>query len=400
MRVLVVCHRFPYPPTRGGKIRPFNIIKHLSANHEVTVASLSRSREETLAGQGIADHCAHHLMEQVDPASAWLRMIARLPSPGPSSMGYFHSPRLARRIRKELSAKPYDLIFVHCSSVAHYVADVRSVPKIMDFGDMDSQKWLAYAQARRLPLSLGYLLEGKKLERAETRLARSFDFCTCTTRAELESLTALDQKTPSGWFPNGVDLDYFAPTGDPYDSTRICFVGRMDYFPNQDAVKFFCAEVLPQLRAQVPGLGLRIVGANPSQEILDLGKSDGVEVTGTVADVRPFVQGSCLTVAPLKIARGTQNKILESLAMGVPVVSSDLAAKGIDAVADDHLLTARDVSGYVSAVLQLVRDPAARQRLAAAGRARMESHHTWSASMRKLDGFIEQVRQRASGQPG
>src|SRR5262245_46518464 len=196
MRILVVCHRLQFPPPRGGKIRPFHIIRHLSQHHRVTVASLARSEEEARAGEGLADHCARVLVETVSFPAAVARMVGRLPTPSPSSVGYFHSPTLARRIRNEVDVAGFDLIIVHCAFVAHYVARLTSAPKILDFGDVDSQKWLAYAQARRFPLSLGYALEGSKLQRTEARLARQFDLCTCTTAAELQTLEGLAGGVP------------------------------------------------------------------------------------------------------------------------------------------------------------------------------------------------------------
>src|SRR5690606_14104747 len=188
-----------------------------------------RSQLEAQEGAGIAPHCARFLMERVHDPVQWLRMIARLPTPGPSSMGYFHSSDLRRRIRALLRAERFDLIFVHCSSVAPYVAQVRDIPKILDFGDMDSHKWLEYARYKPFPLSAGYWYEGRKMLRAERRLARMFDLCTATTRAEWETLESYATGVPSAWFPNGVDSEFFAPAGDGYDPDTISFVGRMDY---------------------------------------------------------------------------------------------------------------------------------------------------------------------------
>jgi len=391
MKILFVCHRFPFPPSRGGKIRPFNMIRHLDRNHEVTVASLARSPEEAEEGRGIAKHCSRFLCETIPPAAAWLNAWTRLPTATPSSMGYFHSPRLAAQIRREIATGAYDLVLVHCSSVAQYVTGLGAMPRILDFGDMDSQKWLAYARHRRFPASLGFRIEGTKLAREEARLARAFDLSTCTTRAELESLRAIAGGVASSWFPNGVDQSYFAPAGGEYDGNTICFVGRMDYFPNQEAVIGFCRQVLPRLRAAHPSIRLTIVGANPSREIVSLAQAPHITVTGTVPDVRPFVQRSCLTVAPLGIARGTQNKILESLAMGVPVVCSETAAGGVDAVPGEHLLTASDPAGFAEAVSRLIGSQEERERLARAGRRRMETHHAWEVSMRRLDGIIADV---------
>lgn len=389
MRILYVCHRFPYPPKRGGKIRPFNMIRHLAQSHEVVVCSLARSREEAEEGKGIAPYCAEHHVAIVDDRVQTLRMIATLPTPITASASYFHSTRLARTIRRLLAGRRFDLIFVHCSSVAHYVANVRDVPKILDFGDMDSQKWLEYVAYKPWPLSWGYWWEGKRLLAEERRLARRFDFCTATTRAEWETLKSYGVDTPSDWFPNGVDAQTFAPSAEPYDPDAICFIGRMDYYPNQHAMFWFCEHVLPLLREKRPNVKLAIVGADPPPAVRKLGELPGVTVTGSVPQVQPYVTRSALTVAPLAIARGTQNKILEAMAMGVPVVASRAAAGGVDAVAGEHLLVAETAAEYRDAILAVLENPAERARLAAAGRARVLSHHDWASSMKRLDAIID-----------
>ena len=304
-------------------------------------------------------------------------------------MGYFYSARLARRIRARLAQEKFDLIFVHCSSVAPYVRHVAGIPKILDFGDMDSQKWLTYRHFKPFPLSLGYHLEGHKLQILEKALARDFDYCTCTTKAELETLREFATGTPSDWFPNGVDRDFFAPADEPFDPDAISFVGRMDYFPNQQAMQNFCDQVFPLIRQARPAARLSIIGAEPSPAMLQLGEREGVTVTGTVPDVRDFVRQSAVSVAPLTIARGTQNKILECMAMGVPVVTSRVAAGGVDALPGEHLLVADSPGDTAEAVLKIMDDPTDRARLAVAGRARITSHHSWDSSMVKLDRIIE-----------
>jgi polysaccharide biosynthesis protein PslH len=389
LNILYVCHRFPYPPKRGGKIRPFNMIRHLSRSHRVVVCSLSRSDLETEEAQGIAAHCAEFHVAQVDNRVQTMRMLATLPTPFTASAAYFHSGRLATTIKRLLSERSFDLIFVHCSSVAHYVQRVRDVPKILDFGDMDSQKWLEYAQYKGFPLSLGYRWEGIRLLAEERRLARRFDLCTATTRAEWETLQGLCADRPSDWFPNGVDSEFFAPIDQAYDPDTLVFVGRMDYYPNQQCMFEFCANVLPRLQAKRPTIRLQIVGADPSPEVRRLGELKGVSVTGSVPDVRPYVARAALTIAPLRIARGTQNKILEAMAMGVPVVCSHVAAGGVDAVIGEHLVAATTVEETCSAILRILDEPAERARVAQAGRARVLARHAWSSSMKRLDAIVE-----------
>jgi sugar transferase (PEP-CTERM/EpsH1 system associated) len=406
MNILYLCHRFPYPPRRGGKIRPFNMIRHLSAQgHRVTVASLVRSAAEAEEGRGIAPFCAAYEMARVANPLQALRMVARLPTPTPSSMGFFHSPDLARRVKALLAQRSWDLLFVHCSSMAPYVEQVDDVAKVLDFGDMDSRKWLEYAEHKPFPLSLGYLLEGSKMAAAERRLAGRFDVCTATTRAEWETLESYGVGGATDWFPNGVDADYFQPSGAPFDVDAISFVGRMDYYPNQEAMTRFCATAWPLLRQRRPTLKLAIVGADPSPAIRRLGRLRGVTVTGSVPDVRPYVSASVLMVAPLAIARGTQNKILESMALGVPVVTSRIAAAGVDAQAPAHFLVADTPEETCAAILRIVEDPGERLRLSVAGRERVRRQHDWTRSMQRLDGIIDRcladhrARRAAPGLP-
>ncbi len=390
MRILYICHRFPFPPRRGGTIRPFNMIKHLAQSHEVVVCSLTRSRAQTQDAQGIAPYCSEFHIGQVDDRVQTLRMIAMLPTPIPASVSFFHSSKLARVIKRLLTEQKFDLIFVHCSSVAHYVACIRGIPKILDFGDMDSQKWLEYARHKSFPRSLGYWWEGTRLRAEEERLARHFDFCTAITLAERQTMIDYGVTTPTDWFPNGVDNSFFAPVDNvAYDSDTIAFVGRMDYFPNQQCMTDFCANVLPLLKARRPNIKLHIVGADPPPKMRQLGEIDGVTVTGSVPDVRPYVTRAALTVAPLRIARGTQNKILEAMAMGVPVVCSSVAAGGVDAVPGEHFLTADTPETQCDAILRILADRAERNRLACAGRERVLSNHAWPSSMKRLDAIIE-----------
>jgi sugar transferase (PEP-CTERM/EpsH1 system associated) len=275
--------------------------------------------------------------------------------------------------------------------MAQYVANIRDAAKLLDFGDMDSQKWLEYSHYKPFPISVGYWLEGKKLELEECRLARTFDLCTTTTRAELATLNDLAPGVASSWFPNGVDYAFFRPDGDDYDADVISFVGRMDYYPNQECMLRFCKEVLPRIQEQRPTARLIIVGADPSPSILNLGQIPGVTVTGSVADVRDFVRRSAVMAAPLAIARGTQNKILEAMAMGVPVVTSTIAASGVDAVKNEHLLVADDAEDCAQTILRVMQDRDCRRQFSEAGLARVKSHHDWVSSMSRFDGMLPEA---------
>ena len=389
MKILFLCHRFPFPPQRGGKIRPFNVIKHLAQNHELTVVSPVRSAKEAQAGLGLSAHCSHYFTEVITRPMVATRILIKFPTGQPLSMSYFYSKKLYKCTLKEIAGTKFDLIFVHCSSMAQYVAHVTEIPKILDFGDMDSQKWLAYGSVRKFPLNMIYHIEGVRLQKAEARLANKFDYCTCTTVEELKTLRSYNLGTQSGWFPNGVDFDYFRQGNGPYEPDTICFIGRMDYYPNQEGTFDFYKNVLPLIRAKRPQAKLFIIGAEPSRAVRRLENISDVTVTGSVPDVRPYVQTCAVNVAPLNIARGTQNKILESLAMGVPTVTSVQASSGVDAVPGQHFLVASSHQEFASAVVRLLADEAERHRFSQAGRARMLSHHSWEGSMKRFDKIME-----------
>jgi sugar transferase (PEP-CTERM/EpsH1 system associated) len=401
VKILYVCHRFPFPPRGGGRIRAFHTIKHLARVHAVTVASLLRSEQETADGAGLRNYCESVIAEQLREPLSVARMLARLPTTIPSTMGYFYSPQLARRIHEALASTQYDLLLVHCSSVAQYVAGTTAGARILDFGDLDSQKWLTYARYKPFPLSLGYWLEGLKLQRAEKALARQFDLCTCATWDEWKTLDRFQTARRASWFPNGVDTEFYTPGHRSHDADTLCFVGAMDYFPNEQCMLEFCATTLPLVRARRPATQLLIVGAGPSRRVRRLGSIPGVTVTGFVPDVRPYLQRATVALAPLTIARGVQNKVLEALAMGVPVVCSTLAARGVDAKPGEHLLTADSPGACADAIVGLLERPAERQRLATAGRARALSHLSWSRALQQLDDSIAQcvATRRHAGVP-
>ena len=389
MRILYLCHRFPYPPNSGAKVRAFNTIRHLSQRHHVVVATLETEPGEAARGAGLSAYCAQYIYEPLSPLASKLRMALSLLSTAPATMGAFRNLRLKRRVADMMAHERFDMVMVHSSSVVQYVDLDVDCPLFIDFVDMDSQKWLVYARHRGFPLNIGYWLEGTKLARAEAALARHARLSTCATAAETESLLDMAAGTPADWFPNGVDLEFFHPSDEPYETDLLSFIGRMDYYPNAECMVDFCTNVLPLIRQRRPDVRLSIVGAEPTAEVRRLGALSGVEVTGTVDDVRPWVWRSAATVAPLNIARGTQNKILEAMAMGVPVVCSDLAARGVDAVVGEHLLAAHDQQGYADTIVGLLEDCNARDRLAAAGRRRVETHHNWEVAMARLDRLLE-----------
>ncbi|MDO8475197.1 MAG: TIGR03087 family PEP-CTERM/XrtA system glycosyltransferase [Candidatus Rokubacteria bacterium] len=390
MKILFLCHRIPYPPQRGGKIRPFNMIRHLAVSHEVTVATLARTADELAAGQELHRYCHDLHVGRISKPAGWARFALYGMSAAPATFGYFYSPELARTVRRLLATRGFDAIVVHCSSMGPYVAGHRGCRKVMDFGDADSEKWLEYARTAPFPLSQAFRLEGRKVRRYEAWLGKQFDACSVNAPREGDVLAAYVD-SPIRVIPNGVDLEYFEPTrpsGRGYVPNRIVFTGNMSYRPNVDAVQHLVTAVLPRIRREIPDVQLCIVGMDPTPAVLRLADEDRVVVTGRVDDVRPYFDSAAVAVAPLRVARGLQNKVLEAMAMRVPVVASQAAFEGISAVPGRDLLVAAGPKAFSRAVVTLLRDPAARERYAAAGRTCVETNHNWSRLLQRLEDLV------------
>jgi hypothetical protein len=378
----------PYPPTFGSKVRAFHMIRHLAQRHQVSVMSLARSDDEAREAQGLADHCHDFQQFRVHNAAQAAKMLATLPTATSASEAFFHSGAMMRAVDRALQQRSFDLMVGHCSAVGQYMMRAGGLPRLMDLCDVDSRKWFDVSGFKPWPLSWGYRWEGHRVALAERRQVRAFDRATVATPGEARLLDDAAADGRVDWFANGVDLDYFAPDADAYDPDLIAFVGRMDYFPNEQCMVEFCAEVWPRLRRLRGNLRLQIIGASPSARVRALAAVEGVSVTGAVPDVRPLVRRAALTIAPLKIARGTQNKILESMAMGVPVVTSGVAAAGVDARPGEHLLVADSVDQQVDAIARIIGDAALRERLAQAARAQVEARHTWANALERLDRIV------------
>jgi len=375
------------------------MIRHLSHKHSVTVASLAETENELTEGAGLKDYCDDVLVEVVSPRTRWLQAIRALPTRASSSVAYFWSSKLDHRIREKALRTKFDIVFVHCAFVAQYAMDIPAGLRIMDFGDLDSAKWAEYSRWRSFPLSWMYAFESDKLRAYEREVARAFDLCTVITRGEKDEFETLQVSKPCTVIPNGVNFSYFSPNGSSDRPPQsIVFLGRMDYFPNIDGVCYFVDKILPLIRAEMPDIELRIVGSNPTRRIKKLAKLDRVVVTGHVPDVRPYLRDAAAAIVPLRIARGTQNKILEAMAMGVPVVATPKAAKGVQAVAGRDLLVAETPQRFARCVLDLIKSAGLRKSLSEAGRRQVENSYQWTGAMNLLDSLLTQCPATSSKQ--
>ncbi len=387
----MLAHRMPYPPRTGDKVRAYHIARHLSRCHDLTLAFLVDEPEAARGVAGLQRDIGDLVYAIIPKIRRRLWALLRLAAGGSATLAYFDSPDLRAQVAARLSAEHFDLIYASSSSMAQYVTEPRRVPVVMDFVDVDSDKWLQYGA--RLPLHARwvYRLEGIRLRHEELAAARRARRCVVATRQEEALLRSFAPWAPTTVIPNGVDLDYFSPPPIPSADPTIIFTGAMDYFPNIDAIAYFSQEIFPRICQKVPGARLFIVGKNPSARVRRLTTMPGVRVTGTVQDVRPFLRQASLAVAPLRVARGIQNKILEAMAMGLPVVATSKAHEGLEARPGEHLLVEDDPVRFADAVVHLLSAPLVRATIGRAARKFVEDHHSWALSLAKLDRVLNEA---------
>jgi sugar transferase (PEP-CTERM/EpsH1 system associated) len=332
MKILYLAHRVPYPPNKGDKIRALWEIKSLSARHEIDLFCFYDHDEDRNSVDALRQYCRECYVE---PLSWWrsrLQALMALLRKRPFSLAYFHSPAMARKVKEAVAVRNYDLVIVFGSAMASYVDAESRLPRLLDMVDVDSAKWAQYANDSPLPLRWMWRQEGRLLADYEIHLAETFAQTLLCTDAETALLKRAAPHAPIATLRHMVDTEYFDPAKvqvaedisalQPY----VVFAGSMDYAPNIEAVMWFYRHALPALRKRIPQLKFVIVGRNPAKAVLEMRKDPAIRVTGTVADVRPYFRGAAATVAPMQLARGVQNKILESMAMGVPVAASSKAA--------------------------------------------------------------------------
>lgn len=380
---LFLAHRVPYPPDRGDKIRGWHMLRHLAARGPVHLVAFADDPRDLNHGAALSAVCAsHHVVRRDKPQ--WRAAIEALASGRPISLASFAHAEVADRVRQ--LAGEVETIFVYSGQMAQYLpAGPRAV---MDFCDMDSAKFAAYAADGAPPMSWLLAREARLLKAYEADVAARVDASLFVSRAEAELFVAETGASRVSVVENGIDTAHFAPFDDA-GTPAITFTGQMDYRPNIEAVTWFVAEVQPRLRAAGCDLPFAIVGRAPTREVSALAGPD-VIVTGEVPDVRPFLARAPVVVAPLLTARGIQNKVLEAMAMARPVVASTAAAEGIDH--DGTLREAADADAFAEAIVDLLADPGAAAKLGKAARARVVARYGWDARLAALDAVLNSTR--------
>jgi sugar transferase (PEP-CTERM/EpsH1 system associated) len=395
--LLLLIHRIPYPPNKGDKIRSYHLLKHLARHYRVHLATFVDDPDDWQYVPHVEALCASSHFAGMKPLVARVRSLQALVKNRSLSLEYYRDASLARWVDETVAKHKIERVLVFSSAMAQYADPYRSARRVVDFCDVDSDKWRQYADQKSWPMNWLYRYEARQLLAYERRVAREYDASLFVSAPEADLFRQLAPESTAkiGHFSNGVDTDYFTPDqphADPYPAGEraLVFTGAMDYWPNVDAVQWFAAEVFPALRERFANLKFYIVGARPAPAVQELARLPGVVVTGTVPDVRPYIAHAAVSVAPLRIARGIQNKVLEAMAMATPVVVSPQALEGIDAVPGSELVLAEDAEGFVDAVATLLagQDSAAAA-IGAAARAKVQRRYSWSSNLACIGESLE-----------
>jgi polysaccharide biosynthesis protein PslH len=396
-RLLFLAHRVPYPPDKGEKIRAWHMLEHLARDWAVDLGCLVDDPADAQHLSVLRGCCAEVHAAPVTRSGRIARTLFGTRPGEPLSLAWFHEPGLARWVRAGLGARRYESVLVYSSAMATYVPPGPGGPlRILDMVDVDSEKWRAYAASAGGPKRLVWAREARTLLAFERRVAAQFDRTLLVSAQEAQTFAMLAPEVASriDWVENGVDVARFDPEcdwPDPFaaESPAIVFTGTMDYRPNVEAVSFFATEVMPRLASLSPHF--HIVGANPSPAVRALAELPRVHVTGSVPDMRPYLAHAAVAVAPLRIARGIQNKVLEAMAMARPVVASPEAHEGVRAVAGRDLLVADGAEAMAAAVTQVL--AGGMPGLGTAARAAVLAGYDWKATLARLDDILKAASQ-------
>ncbi len=388
MNVLFLSQRVPWPPDRGDRITTWHFLRHfLARGDHVQVGCFAEEARDDQGAAHLRSLGAEVAAPRLDRRWRRLTCLSGLLTGRSLTVPFFASRSLQDQVDRWVSQQPPDLIYVYSSSMAQFALRHRGPVRLMQFAELDSDKWRQFAAAARGPLGRWlYGREARELLAFETRVAREFELSAVVSDVERELFLRLIPGVEPLVLPNGVDVDHFRTAGDAARHPRTAiFTGVMDYEPNIDGVRWFVAECWPALRQRFADAQLLIVGSRPAPAVQELARTPGVTVTGRVPETPPFFDRAAVAIAPLRLARGVQNKVLEAMSMALPVVSSPQAAQGLGDVPADTLRIAADAAATTAAVAELFADPAAARAMGERAGAWVRTHCRWENMHARLD---------------
>lgn len=390
MKILYLSLRFPYPPYSGDKIRTYNVLKNLSRKHSVSFISFVQSPQETNFTGELLNYCQQVKTVEFSKLKAYANCLLYFSFPEPFEVVYWHSQEMQRQLDKMLNSDDFDIIHVQFFRMAQYVVKYTGISKVLDSCDSYA---LNLSRRARLDRSLSWPLikvEANRVKTYEVEIAKYFDSVTMVSQLDMGCLRSVNGVIPLSVVPMGVDLNYYQPSHEEYEP-NLLFTGTIKYFPNKDSILYFYNEIFPIIKASVPNVKFYIVGNLPPKKIRKLMSDRDVIVTGRVPDVRPYFAKSAVFVCPLRSGSGMQTKILEAMAMGVPVVTTTMGFQSLDATAGKDIIIADDPVSFAQEVIRLLQDRELRQTIAENCRKLVEEKYGWPIVVERFDRIYRDI---------
>jgi len=364
VRILFLTHRLPYAPNRGDRVRAYHLLRALSARADVDLLSLVHDADEASHAGDLASLAASVTAIPVPRFMNMLRSAAFLPSSRPTTHTLLDAPQLTGAIAS-LARRSPDVVLAYCSGMARCALEpaLRDLPLVLDMVDVDSAKWATMAETHAPPLSWVYGREARVLRAFEATAAAHASTTMVVTENERQTMTAIAPGARVEVVPNGVDAARLRPTGEPTGEPVIVFCGVMNYAPNEEAAIWFAREVWPLVIARRPDARFEIIGSGPTPTVQALADpKTNVAVIGEVPDVAPHLWKAAVSVAPLRTARGIQNKVLEAIAAGLPTVITPIVSEGVPNLVLSACRIAASPQAFAEAVLTYLESPPAQRR--------------------------------------
>lgn len=386
----MITDRIPYPVITGATLRVNNIVRRIAREHQVWLAAMIDDPDQKEGVLRLRKVCQEVATVNVRRAGALARPLEGLRyllAGKPPDLRFQFSAELAEKIRDLVAKVGFDVAhieFGHMGLYLEVLTQELQKRSIWVLHDVDSRKYARLSRLEPKPRrKLRTLLHSQMMRHWEPLYAERFARCITVSEPDRRLLLSANPRLRIDILPNGVDCHLYEPLPDSCSSPNIVFVGNMAYKPNVDAMTYFCSEILPRIRAEVPQGEMWIVGKDPSPEVKRL-DGNGVHVTGRVDDVRPYYGRSTVCVVPLRAGGGTRLKILESMALGRPVVSTSIGCEGLEVADGEQIYIADHPEAFANATLRLLRDEALRQRISSKARELVVSCYDWDVIASKL----------------
>lgn len=394
MRILFLSPTLPFPLTDGGRIRVFNLLKQIALKNDVTLLALETQPTDkdsivNVEQLGVKVHLVQYASTL--PALSAKTFFSALFKRQPITVARYDVPVYREKFRELLTTETFDIVHYEMFHTAQFHTDT-DLPGVLSLQNVDSAIWQRLQrETESLFYRCAYWSQKRAFQRYERVLSPKFDVVTCTSEVDAAVFERYCAEGTVRVIPNGVDVTHFSPDHASEDAAHLIYIGSMDWYPNEDAARFFAEEILPQIQKDVPDVKFTIVGGNPSVRVQGLTDMDGVVVTGRVPEIKPYFAEATVFVVPLRIGSGTRLKILEALAMGKAVVSTRVGAEGLALRDGEEILIADEPDTFADAVTRLLTDRALRQKIGANGRVRVEQDYDWYSIAEKLHTVYESL---------